>query len=82
MELCRLGSVLRSMVQVPLGAVCMVGRQLMVSGFVMRSGFAMVPSRVIVMFCRLVVVFCRLLGHESSSSRWCQLSFVDWTGRT
>jgi hypothetical protein len=34
---------------------------------VMCCRFAMVPSRMLMMFGRFVVMFCRLLGHESSS---------------
>jgi len=60
--------VMRGVVQVPLGGMRMVGPQFMVTSFVMRRRFAMMPSRVIVMFCRLMMMFCRLLGHESSSS--------------
>ena len=44
-----------------------VRRRFMVVSFVMCCGFAMVPSRMLMMFCRLVMMFCRLLGHESSS---------------
>jgi hypothetical protein len=64
----RLRSVMGSMVQVSLRGVRVVRCQLMISGFVMRRGFAMIPGRVLVMFCCLVMMFCRLLGHESSSS--------------
>jgi len=64
----RLRSVMRSMVQVPLCGMRVVGCSLMISGFVMRRGFAMMPGRVLMMFCCFVVMFCRFLGHESSSS--------------
>jgi hypothetical protein len=64
----RLRSVMRGMVQVPLRGVRVVRCQLMISGFVMRRRFAMMPGRVLVMFCCLLMMFCRLLGHESSSS--------------
>jgi hypothetical protein len=64
----RFRSVMRGMVQVTLRGVRVVGRHFVISGFVMRRRFAMVPSRVFVMFCRLVMMLCRLLGHDSSSS--------------
>jgi hypothetical protein len=65
---CRFRGVMRGMVQVTLRGVRVVGRHFVVAGFVMRRRFAMVPSRVFVMFCRFVMMLCRLLGHESSSS--------------
>jgi hypothetical protein len=64
----RLRSVMAGMMQVPLRGVRVVRCQLVISGFVMRRCFAMMPGRVLVMFCCLVMMFCRLLGHESSSS--------------
>jgi hypothetical protein len=59
---------MRGMVQMTLRSVCMMGRLLMVPGFVVVGGFAMMPSRVLVVFCGFAVMFCSLLGHESSSS--------------
>jgi hypothetical protein len=59
---------MRGMVQVTLRGVRVMGRLMMVAGFVLRCGFAMVPSRVLMMFCCFVMMFCRLLGHRSSSS--------------
>jgi hypothetical protein len=55
-------------VRVALRRVRVVGRLVMVARFVVRRGFAMVPSRVFVMFCCFVMMFCCLLGHKSSSS--------------
>jgi hypothetical protein len=60
--------VMRGMVRVALRRVRVVGRLVMVARFVVRRGFAMVPSRVFVMFCCFVMMFCCLLGHKSSSS--------------
>src|SRR6202045_4654347 len=47
----------------------------MVAGFVMLRGLPMMSRCVIMMLGCLVMMFCRLLGHESSSSTWCQLRF-------
>ena len=47
-----------------------------------RSRFAMVPGRVLMMFCRFVMMLYRLLGHESSLSIWINRAEVGWTGRT
>ena len=55
-----------SVVQVSLRGVRVVGRYFVVASFVMRRGFAMMTSRVFVMFRCLVMMFCRLLGHEFS----------------
>jgi hypothetical protein len=66
-QLGRLRRVMRGMVQMALRSVRVMGRCFMVVSFVMCCGFAMVPSRMLMMFCRLVMMFCRLLGHESSS---------------
>jgi hypothetical protein len=60
--------VVRGMVQVALRGVRVVSRLVMVAGFMVRCRFAVVPSRVIVMFCCFVMMFCCLLGHKSSSS--------------
>ena len=65
-QLGRLCRVMRGMVQMALRSVRVVGRCFMIVSFVMYCGFAMVPSRVVMMFGRFVVMFCRLLGHESS----------------
>jgi hypothetical protein len=59
---------MRGMVQMTLCCVRMVGRLLMVPGFVVVCGFAMMPSRVLMVLCGFAVMFCSLLGHESSSS--------------
>jgi hypothetical protein len=75
----RFRSVMRGMVQVTLRGVRVVGRHFVISGFVMRRRFAMVPSRVFVMFCRFVMMLCRLLGHKSSSSI-CSIE-LEWAGR-
>jgi hypothetical protein len=60
--------VVRGMMQVTLRRVRVMSGLLMVPGFVVRSGFAMVPRRVVMMFCRLAVMLCSLLGQMSSSS--------------
>jgi hypothetical protein len=62
-----LRGVMRGMVKMALRGVRVVRRRFMVVSFVMYCGFAMVPSRMLMMFGRFVVMFCRLLGHESSS---------------
>ena len=51
------------MMEVSLGGVCVMRRGLVVSGFVMPGGFAMVPRRVLMVFGCLTMMFCRLLGH-------------------
>ena len=56
------------MVQVTLRGVRVVSCLVVVARFVMRCGFAMVPSRMLMMFRCLVMMLCCLLGHESSSS--------------
>jgi len=61
-----LGSVVRSMVQVTLGGMSVVGRYFMVAGFVMLCSLAMVASRMFVVFGCFMMMFCRLLGHVSS----------------
>jgi hypothetical protein len=66
-QLGRLRGVMRGMVQMALRGVRVVRRRFMVVSFVMCRRFAMVPSRMVMMFGRFVVMFCRLLGHESSS---------------
>lgn len=62
----RLGSVVRSMVQVTLSGMSVMGRHFMVAGFVILCGFAMMASCMFVVFGCLVMMFCRLLGHVSS----------------
>jgi hypothetical protein len=62
-----LRGVMRGMVNMALRGVRVVRRRFMVVSFVMYCGFAMVTSRMLMMFGRFVVMFCRLLGHESSS---------------
>ena len=56
------------MVQMTLRGVRMVGCLLMIPGFVVVCGFAMMPGRVLMMLCGFAVKFCSFLGHESSSS--------------
>jgi hypothetical protein len=66
-QLGRLRRVMRGMVHMALRSVRVVGRCFMIVCFVMCCCFAMVPSRMLMMFGRLVMMFCRLFGHESSS---------------
>jgi hypothetical protein len=70
-RLSRFGSVMRSVMQVSLGSVCVMGCYFVVSRFVVPRGFAMVSSRVFVMFGCLMMMFRCLLGHFSSSSSRC-----------
>jgi hypothetical protein len=46
--------------------VSVVGGRLVVACLVVLRRFAMMPGRVIVMFCCLIVMFCRLLRHIPS----------------
>ncbi len=52
--------VMRCVVQVPLGGVRVMRRRQVIAGLMMFGSFAMMPSRVFVVFSCLVMVFCRL----------------------
>jgi hypothetical protein len=62
-QLCCFGGVVRRVMQVTLGGVCMVCRRLMIACFVMLRRFAMVARRVFMMLGRLMMMLCRLFGH-------------------
>jgi len=57
---CSFCCVMRRVVQVPLRNVRVMRRRQVIAGLVMFGGFAMMPSRVFVVFSCLVMVFCRL----------------------
>lgn len=58
---CGFCCVMCCVVQVPLRGVRVMRRRQVIAGLVVFGGFAMVPSRVFVVFSCLVMVFCRLL---------------------
>ena len=62
-RLCRFGRVVRSMVQMSLGRMCVVSRELMFPCLVMSCGFAMVAYCMLKVLSRFVMMFCRFLGH-------------------
>lgn len=62
MQLCRFGGVVRCVMQMTLGGVCVMRRRLVIACFVMIGRFAMVARRVLVMLGRLMMMLCRLLG--------------------
>jgi hypothetical protein len=64
----RFGCVMRCVLQMPVCRVRMVRRRQMIIGLVMFGGFAMVPSRVLVVLRCLVVMFSCLFGHRPSSA--------------
>jgi len=64
--LCRLCGMVTRVVPVTLGGVSVVGRRLVITGFVMPGGLAMVASCMFVVLGCLIMMFCRLLGHVSS----------------
>ena len=66
MRLGGLRSMMCGVMQMTLSGMRVVGGQLMVSRFMVLRGFAMVPSRVFVMFSCRMVMFCCLLRHLSS----------------
>jgi hypothetical protein len=63
-----LRSMVRGVMQMSLRCMRMVGGQFVISRFMVLRGFAMVSSRMFVVFsCRLMMLCC-LLGHLSSLS--------------
>ena len=69
-QLCRFGGVVRCMMQVTLGSVCMMCRRLVIACLVMLCCFAMVVRRVFMMLGRFMVMFCRLFGHMPLLFYW------------
>ncbi len=62
-QFCRFGGVVRCVMCVTLGTVCMMGRRLVIASFVMHGCFAMMARSVFVMLSRLTMMLCRLFGH-------------------
>jgi hypothetical protein len=62
-QFCRLGGVVRCMMQVPLSGMRVMRRSLVVASFVVPGSFAMVACCVFVVLGSLVVVFRSLFGH-------------------
>src|SRR5580704_7347910 len=62
-ELRRFSGVVRRVMQMTMGRVCMMGCRLVIASFVMLSCFAMVARRVLMVLSRLMMVLCRLCGH-------------------
>jgi hypothetical protein len=59
------GGVMRGVMKMPLSRVGVMGRSLVIAGFVMPCSFAVMTSRVFVVFGCLGVVLGCLLGHVS-----------------
>jgi hypothetical protein len=72
--------VVRRVVQVPLRGMRVMRRRQVIAGLVVFSGFAMVSSRVVVVFRRLAMMFRRLLGHTTSFHSVFELRGVTVTG--
>jgi len=62
-QLCCFGGVVRRVMQVTLGGVCVMCRRLVIACFVMLRCLAMVARCVFMMLCRFMVMLCRLFGH-------------------
>jgi hypothetical protein len=62
-QLCCFGGVVRRVMQVTLGRVCMMCSRLVIAGVVMLGCFAMVARRVFMMLGCLMMMLCRLFGH-------------------
>ncbi len=71
----RFRGVMRSVMEVALSRVGVVRRGLVIAGFVMFGGLAMMSSGVLVVLGCLGMMFCCLLGHVSSFGRG------SWAGR-
>jgi len=67
--LCSFARVVGCVLMMAVSQMCMMGRGLNVSSFVVLSGFPVVFCRVVVMFCCLRVVLCCLLRHTSPRDR-------------
>lgn len=65
-QLGRFRRVVRHVVQVTLCRVSVVGRQLVVAGFVVLCGFAMMVGGMFVVFGCFAMMLCGLCGHVSS----------------
>jgi hypothetical protein len=63
----RFHRVMRCVVEVPLRALGVMRRRLVIAFFVVRRRLAMMTRRVLVVFRCFVMMFCRLLRHGASS---------------
>jgi hypothetical protein len=61
-----LGGVMRSVVMMAIGGVGMMRGEMMIAGFVVARGFAMMPGRVLVVFRCFVVMLGCFFGHSFS----------------
>jgi hypothetical protein len=68
-QLGRFRSMMRSMMGVAMRGVSVMRSGLMITGFVMPCGLAMMPGCVFVVLGCLMMMFCRFFGHLSSL-RW------------
>lgn len=57
---------MHSVMMMAVGGVGVMRRHVMIAGFVVARGFAMMPGRVLVMFCCFVMMLGCLFGHRSS----------------
>ena len=80
-RLCCLRGMMRRVKVVTMSRVRMMGRRLVVTGFVMTRGLAMVASCVVMMLCCLVVMLCCFFGHASSLEDWVGLGYAKLTVR-
>jgi hypothetical protein len=62
----RFRGVMRCVMKMPLGGVGVVRGRLVIIGFVVLGGFAMMSGGVFVVFGCLGMMLCCLLGHRSS----------------
>jgi hypothetical protein len=63
-ELCCFGGVMNGVMMMAICSVGMVRGEMMIAGFVVARGFAMVAGRMLVVFCCFVVMLGCLLGHK------------------
>jgi hypothetical protein len=61
MSFCCLSGVVCRVMQVPLCCLRVMSRRCVIAGLMMFGGFAMMPSRVIVVFRCVLMMFCCLL---------------------
>jgi len=62
--------VVHGVVMMAVGGMGVMSGEVMIAGFMVARGFAMMTGRVFVMFCCFVMMLGCLLGHESSFKEW------------
>jgi hypothetical protein len=68
-EFGRFGRVVRRMMMMTIGRVCMMSSEMMIPRFMMPRGLPVMMRGALVMFCRTVVVLYCFFRHSSSSER-------------